>query len=64
MEGAKWVTIDNLLERILGPQVERQKAERRMGCLAEREKEREINALSNVFNNGNKTIKLDYNIIV
>lgn len=35
-----------------------------MGCLAEREKEREINALSNVFNNGNKAIKLDYNVIV
>ena len=35
----------------------------------EREREREISALSNVFkktnqNHGNKTIKLDYNVIV
>ena len=43
---------------------ERQEAEKRTGCLAERKREREINALSNVFNNGNKTIKLDYNVIV
>ena len=38
-------------------------------CVREREREREISALSNVFkktnqNHGNKTIKLDYNVIV
>ena len=48
---------------------ERQEAERRTGCLADRNREREINALSNVFkktnqNHGNKTIKLHDNVIV
>ena len=38
-------------------------------CVREREREREISALSNVFkktnqNHGNKTIELDYNVIV